>query len=116
MVGRGIRVGRYECLRRSTWMVRYVGRVRRKGAWRVLRFTFSRYFFSFDTLFLRLPFLLCNLFSFSYILLLPYLSSGYATVVFSCYARFPIGAYYICPPNNMDGKMQNCKVQMKFTL
>ena len=29
---------------------------------------------------------------------------------FSCYARFPIGAYYICPPNNMDGKMQNCKV------
>ena len=25
---------------------------------------------------------------------------------FSCYARFPIGAYYICPPNNMDGKMQ----------
>ena len=35
---------------------------------------------------------------------------------FSCYARFPIGAYYICPPNNMDGKMQNCKVQMKFTL
>ena len=35
---------------------------------------------------------------------------------FSCYARFPTGAYYICPPNNMDGKMQNCKVQMKFTL
>ena len=35
---------------------------------------------------------------------------------FSCYARFPIGAYYIYPPNNMDGKMQNCKVQMKFTL
>ncbi|OYP70198.1 hypothetical protein CIK87_03435, partial [Prevotella sp. P5-64] len=32
---------------------------------------------------------------------------------FSCYARFPTGAYYICPPNNMDGKMQNCKVQMK---
>ena len=30
---------------------------------------------------------------------------------FSCYARFPTGAYYICPPNNMDGKMQNCKVQ-----
>ena len=25
---------------------------------------------------------------------------------FSCYARFPTGAYYICPPNNMDGKMQ----------
>ena len=35
---------------------------------------------------------------------------------FSCYARFPTCAYYICPPNNMDGKMQNCKVQMKFTL
>ena len=25
---------------------------------------------------------------------------------FSCYARFPTCAYYICPPNNMDGKMQ----------
>ena len=35
---------------------------------------------------------------------------------FSCYARFSIGAYYICPPNNMDGKMRNSKVQMKFTL
>ena len=35
---------------------------------------------------------------------------------FSCYVRFSIGAYYICPPNKMDGKMQNCKVQMRFTL
>ena len=41
---------------------------------------------------------------------------GISDCRFSCYARFPIGAYYICPPNNMDGKMQNCKVQMKFTL
>ena len=41
---------------------------------------------------------------------------GISNCHFSCYARFPIGAYYICPPNNMDGKMQNCKVQMKFTL
>ena len=35
---------------------------------------------------------------------------------FSCYVGFPTDAYYIYPPNNMDGKMQNCKVQMKFTL
>ena len=41
---------------------------------------------------------------------------GISDCRFSCYARFPTGAYYICPPNNMDGKMQNCKVQMKFTL
>ena len=41
---------------------------------------------------------------------------GISDCRFSCYARFPIGAYYICPPNNRDGKMQNCKVQMKFTL
>ena len=41
---------------------------------------------------------------------------GISDCRFSCYARFPIGAYYICPPNNMDGKMQNCKVQIKFTL
>ena len=31
---------------------------------------------------------------------------GISDCRFSCYARFPIGAYYICPPNNMDGKMQ----------
>ena len=31
---------------------------------------------------------------------------GISNCRFSCYARFPIGAYYICPPNNMDGKMQ----------
>ena len=30
---------------------------------------------------------------------------GISNSHFSCYARFPIGAYYICPPNNMDGKM-----------
>lgn len=30
---------------------------------------------------------------------------GISNSCFSCYARFPIGAYYICPPNNMDGKM-----------
>ena len=41
---------------------------------------------------------------------------GISDCRFSCYARFPIGAYYICPPNNMDGKMQNCKVQMKFNV
>ena len=35
---------------------------------------------------------------------------------FSCYVGFPTDAYYIYPPNNMDGKMQNCKVQIKFTL
>ena len=35
---------------------------------------------------------------------------------FSCYFGFPTDAYYIYPPNNMDGKMQNCKVQIKFTL
>lgn len=34
----------------------------------------------------------------------------------SCYVGFPTDAYYIYPPNNMDGKMQNCKVQIKFTL
>ena len=57
-----------------------------------------------------------------YLLLLPFTvvlvipEFGISNSRFSCYARFPIGAYYICPPNNMDGKMQNCKVQMKFTL
>ena len=35
---------------------------------------------------------------------------------FSCYVGFPTDAYYIYLPNNMDGKMQNCKVQIKFTL
>ncbi len=57
-----------------------------------------------------------------YLLLLPFTvvlvipEFGISNSRFSCYARFPIGAYYIYPPNNMDGKMQNCKVQMKFTL
>ena len=41
---------------------------------------------------------------------------GISNSHFSCYARFPIDAYYIYPPNNMDGKMQNCKIQIKFTL
>ena len=27
---------------------------------------------------------------------------GISDCRFSCYARFSIGAYYICPPNNMD--------------
>ena len=31
---------------------------------------------------------------------------GISDSLFSCYARFPPGAYYICPPNHMDGKMQ----------
>lgn len=35
---------------------------------------------------------------------------------FSCYVGVPTDAYYIYPPNNMDGKMQNCKIQIKFTL
>lgn len=36
----------------------------------------------------------------------PYIPEfGISNSHFSCYARFPIGAYYICPPNNMDGKM-----------
>ena len=30
---------------------------------------------------------------------------------FSCYVGVPTDAYYIYPPNNMDGKMQNCKIQ-----
>ena len=34
---------------------------------------------------------------------------------FPCYASFPTDVYYIYPPNNMDGKMQNSKVQIKFT-
>ena len=34
---------------------------------------------------------------------------------FPCYASFPTDVYYIYPPNNMDGQMQNCKVQIKFT-